>query len=197
MNQSNNEFVCPHCHSNNICKCSVIYKNGVTKHNYKSEISGTIGNNIFDQQYFSGEMETTGISMTDLARICSPPQKESDKTIPGTIAGLFLLPFVAGFIGIVILFVAHIVDNGIVGGITDFCENINENILSKFRLEEFTFEFILKSIFGWAITISVIYFGLKYQSERTKEVNDSYERRCKDYPYSYFCFKCGHRFIIR
>lgn len=179
MNQGNNKFVCPHCHSNNISKCSVIYKNGVTKHNYTSEISGTIEYDMFHRRDFTGEMETTGISMTDLAKRCAPPKKQSDTTIPGIIAGLIVLGMI--FPGLGLIF--SIYDKGIFWVLGMFLKTFVDDPLG--------------CVFGLSITVFALYFGFKYQSERTQEVEDTYNSRYKDWCDSYLCLRCGNRFVLR
>ncbi|MBQ4403657.1 MAG: hypothetical protein II857_04540 [Selenomonadaceae bacterium] len=174
MNQGNDKFICPHCNSSNIGKCSVIYKNGVTKHHYTSEISGTVGNDIFNQQYFSGDMETTGISKTQLASLVSPPKKTSDITIPGIIGGLVFLGMIFPTLALVFI----VIDKGITG-LMDFFINKPSKIID------------------YVGAIVIMYFCSKYQSKRTDEIDKSYSQRYRDWCDSYFCFRCGNMFVIR
>ena len=186
MNQDNNKFICPHCHSGNIGKCSVVYKNGVTRHNYTSEISGTIGYDVFNPQYFSGEMETTGISTTDLARRCAPPRKPKEGTILDNIA--FLALFVTIFPHFPLddfIFSNIFNDAGIIGNLIR-CLGIFVDRFIEFCSNH-------PSVF---ILWIVIFFYIKWSVERQIEKEKIYEQRYRDWCNSYICFRCGNIFVI-
>lgn len=71
-------FVCPKCGSENIQKCSVIYRNGTVGHSFTTR---------------SGDYsaETSGVESTELAQSVAPPQKKD--TSWGLMIGLGLFSF--------------------------------------------------------------------------------------------------------
>lgn len=58
------KFVCPNCHSENIQKCSIIYKSGTHTHQSTTTINGNV------------EAETSGSGSTVLAQEVAPPVKK-------------------------------------------------------------------------------------------------------------------------
>lgn len=87
-------FVCPKCGSENIQKCSVIYRSGTVGHSYTTR---------------SGDYtaETSGVESTDLAQSVAPPPKKEEPYggMLGcfALAGLFLMwnwPIVAVICGL-------------------------------------------------------------------------------------------------
>ena len=57
------KFVCPHCQSDNIQKCSIVYQNGTSNHRYTTTVNGE-------------DLETTGTGHTELAKAVAPPAKQ-------------------------------------------------------------------------------------------------------------------------
>lgn len=88
--------MCPHCHSEHIQKCSIIYQNGASNHQYVTNINGQ-------------DVETTGGGVTQLAQQVAPPVKK--ETNWGAMilcaGGAFLLLTCGVFIvGVILGFIA-------------------------------------------------------------------------------------------
>ena len=58
------KFICPHCHSENIQKCSVVYQSGTSNQHYVTTVNGDV------------ESRTTGGGSTGLAQQVAPPVKK-------------------------------------------------------------------------------------------------------------------------
>ena len=79
-------FKCPHCGSENIQKCSVIYHSGTTSNQSTTKINGNV------------EAETSGVSSTNLAQQLAPPAKKEESWIAGFICGAIFLYLLYDFI---------------------------------------------------------------------------------------------------
>ena len=74
-------FKCPHCGSENIQKCSIIYNSGTASHQSTTTINGNV------------EAETSGVSGTNLAQQLAPPAKKDEEWIASVVCGLIALFF--------------------------------------------------------------------------------------------------------
>ncbi len=83
---ANSKFACPHCGSDNIQRCSIIYQSGTSSHNSVTTVNGNV------------EAETSGSSSTNLAQEVAPPQKQEENY-----AGMFICGAIALFCGYDIL----------------------------------------------------------------------------------------------
>ena len=91
------KFICPHCHSDNIQKCSIVYKNGTSNHQYTTTVNGN-------------EVETSGVEHTTLAKEVAPPAKKETSwgamVILGLVAvfclldGIFWIGVIAGLLAL-------------------------------------------------------------------------------------------------
>ena len=77
-------FKCPHCGSENIQKCSVIYNSGTASHQSTTTINGKV------------EAETSGVSGTNLAQQLAPPAKKEENWIASVVCGAIAIFFVGG-----------------------------------------------------------------------------------------------------
>lgn len=163
-------FVCPRCNSGDIRKCSVIYKNGVTNYHYSSEITGSVGD-IFNQQSFSGDMETTGTSMTDLARQAAPPQKPEDVTMAGGIVTISIILWIFPI-------VMSLYYDGIVATISGVIDILSQNPIV----------FIV-----WFLIVFVSFYLEKMHQYYKDNV---YPKKYRDWCNSYICMRCGNHFVM-
>ena len=82
-----NEFICPHCHSDNIQRFELIYHGSVT-----NSSSSTVGIGYGGGGLGIGTASTDTKSITNLGKLVAPPEKRS-----------YLWSIVGGLIGVCIL----------------------------------------------------------------------------------------------
>lgn len=70
------KFACPKCGSENIQRCSVIYRQGTVSHSYTS----TSGDYSVD---------TSGVESTELAQSVAPPEKKESHWLATIVVGIF------------------------------------------------------------------------------------------------------------
>lgn len=86
-----NKYSCPRCGSDHTQKYSSIYSNGITHHSATAEFEGEIDHGSRTSN-ISGNADINGMSITNLAKSCAPPEKESY----GSALGFIFLEFFPG-----------------------------------------------------------------------------------------------------
>ena len=69
---ANREFICPHCHSDNIQSFEMVYNNGVSTGTHS-----TVGMGFAGGKFGIGTATTNSVSVTNLSQSVAPPQKHS------------------------------------------------------------------------------------------------------------------------
>lgn len=67
------EFICPHCHSDNIQRFEMVYRNGVSTNTQSTIGMGYSGGGGFG----IGTATSSGVSVSNLSQSVAPPQKQS------------------------------------------------------------------------------------------------------------------------
>lgn len=108
------KFICPHCHSENIQKCSIVYQNGKSNQKYTTTVNGE-------------DVETSGEGLTELAKQVAPPAKK--ETSYGAMIFCGIIAFLCLSGGLILV--------GIIAGVFAVGCYSNSKDADKFNNEEY------------------------------------------------------------
>ena len=81
------EFICPHCHSDNIQRFEMVYRNGIA-----TNTSSSIGIGYSGGGFGIGTATSSGVSVSNLSQSVAPPQKQS--YLKNIIIGFLIVCFI-------------------------------------------------------------------------------------------------------